>query len=133
MFVLYFQVMEEKYFFLRFHYKGQFQKTKYSNGTCTKITEPADSDRFSFSVLMEHVKDDVGYTEFGGIYVKKEEGGWKLLLTDKDVTDLVTNLKEGSFLDIYIDTVVDKSIEPTNQIQPHVIIRPRTRYFEGKI
>ncbi|KAK1373229.1 hypothetical protein POM88_029422 [Heracleum sosnowskyi] len=50
---------------------------------------------------------------------------------DADVTGLVDRLTDGSSLDLYIDTVIDKAIEPANQIQPHVIIRPRTQYFEG--
>lgn len=125
--------MEEKQFFLRFYHKGEFQKTKYSWGTCIKIAEPVENDKLSYSILMEHVKDDVGYTEIGGVYVKKGGGGWKILSNDADVTGLVQDLKDGSFLDLYIDTVVDKAIEPANQMQPHVIIRARSNYFEGKI
>ena len=97
---------------MRFHYKGQFQKTKYLNGTCTTIDEAADPDRFLFSVVMEYVKDELGYTEIGGVYEKKFEGGWKLLLTDKDVVDAVKGVQNGSLLDLYIDNVIDKSIEP---------------------
>lgn len=91
-----------------------------------------EPDRFSYSVLMEHVKDDVGYTEIGGVYVKKPGGGWKLLSNDVEVMELANGLKEGSMLDLYIDTIVDKAIEPAEQMQPHVIIRPRTSFFEGK-
>lgn len=125
--------MAEKHIFIRFYHKGEFQKTKYSCGTCTKIPEPADAERLSFSVIMEHVKDDVGYTEIGGVYVKKGGVGWKIVSNDADVIGLVDGLKDGSSLDLYIDTVVDKGIEPANQMQPHVIIRPRTQYFEGKM
>ncbi|XP_074340711.1 uncharacterized protein LOC141678320 isoform X2 [Apium graveolens] len=121
--------MKENYFFLRFHHKGQFQKTKYSNGTSTTINAAVDPDRFSFSVLMEYVKDDLGYKEIGGVYAKKEDG-WKLLMTDKDVDDLVAGVKLGSLLDIYLDNVVDTSIVSATQIQPHIVIRPRT-HFEG--
>lgn len=123
--------MAEKHLFLRFYHQGEFQKTKYSCGKCTKIPTPVDADIFSYSVLMEYVKDDVGYTEIGGVYVKKGGGGWKMLTNDADVCGLVEGLKDGSFLDLYIDTVVDKTIEPAKQMQPHVIIRPRTSYFAG--
>ncbi|XP_074341832.1 uncharacterized protein LOC141679226 [Apium graveolens] len=78
---------------------------------------------------MEYVKDDLGYKEIGGVYAKKEDG-WKLLMTDKDVDDLVAGVKLGSLLDIYLDNMVDTSIVPATQIQPHVAIRSRT-YFEG--
>ncbi|KAK1352558.1 hypothetical protein POM88_053255 [Heracleum sosnowskyi] len=123
--------MVDKHIFIRFYHQGEFQKTKYSCGTCTKIPEPADADRLSLSEIMEHVKNDVGYTEIGGVYVKKGGCGWKIVNTDADMTGLVDRLTDGSSLDLYIDTVVDKAIEPANQIQPHVIIRPRTQYFEG--
>lgn len=122
--------MAGKLFFLRFYHKGEFQKTKYSKGICTKIPTVIDSDLFSYSVLMEYVKE-VGYTEIGGVYVRK--GGWKLLSNDMDLVGLVEGVKDGYFLDLYIDNIVDKAIEPTKQMQPHVIIRPRTSYFEGKI
>ena len=61
---------------------------------------------------MEYVKDELGYTEIGGVYKKKFEGVWKLLLTDKDVVDAVKGVQNGSLLDLYIDNVIDKSIEP---------------------
>ena len=120
-----------EYFYLRFYHKGQFVKNKYLCGKCMKIPVAVEVDRFSFSVLMEYVKDDVGYTEIGGIYVKKQGGGWKLVSSDADVGELVKGLLDGCHLDFYIDTVVDKAIEPVKQMQPHVIMRPRTSFFEG--
>ncbi|KAL1818366.1 hypothetical protein ACET3Z_013235 [Daucus carota] len=50
---------------------------------------------------MEYVKDELRYTEIGGVYEKKFEGGWKLLLTDKDVVDAVKgkNVKEARAID----------------------------------
>lgn len=125
--------MADIFFQLRLHHKGQFLKTKYQCGTCIKIPDVMESDRFSYSVIMEYVKDVAGYTEIGGIYAKKVGGGWRLISNDADVTDLVNGLKEGSTLDLYIDTVVDKAIEPVKQLQPHVQIRPRTSFFEGNI
>ena len=125
--------MEEKHYFLRFYHKGEFQKTKYSCGTCTKITKAVDADRLSYSVLMEHVKEDAGYTEIGGVYVKKGGGGWKIISNDADLNEYAKGQKDGAFLDLYIDNVIDKSIEPAKEMQPHVIVRPRTKYFTGKI
>ncbi|KAL8107919.1 hypothetical protein AgCh_024355 [Apium graveolens] len=122
--------MEDNYFYVRFSHKGQFLKTKYHDGICTKIPTAMDPERFSYSVLMEYVKDNVGYTEIGGVYVKKVGGGWKLLDNDKDICELVNSLSQGSVLDLYIDTVVDKAIEPDKQLQPHVIIRSRTSFLK---
>lgn len=77
--------------------------------------------------------EDCKYTEIGGLYVKKAGGGWKIINNDAEANELVRGLTDGAYLDLYIDTVVDKAIEPTKQMQPHVIIRPRTSFFEGKI
>lgn len=42
---------------------------------------------FSYTVLMEHVKGDLKYSEIGGIYVSKGEPvEWKLLQTNLDVS-----------------------------------------------
>lgn len=124
--------MGEKHFFLRFYHKGQFLKTKYHSGTCIKIPDVMEPDRFSYSVIMEYVKEAAGYAEIGGVYVKKAGGGWKLVSNDAEACELGNGLKDGSMLDLYIDTVVDKAIQPVKQLQPHVIVRPRTSFFEGK-
>ena len=129
-FVMYIFRMAD-YFYLRFYHKGQFVKNKYLCRKCTKIPVGVDVDTFSFSVLMEYVKDDLGYTEIGGIYVKKQGGGWKLVSSDADVGELVEGLLDGCHLDFYIDTIMDKAIEPVKEMQPHVIMRPRTSFFEG--
>lgn len=127
----YFQEMADNYFFLRFYHKGEFQKNKYSRGSCFTIAEAVDPDKFSYTVIMEYVKDDLGYNEIGGVYVKKQGGGWKLIDTDADAIRLGQGMSNGSYLDLYVDTVIDKSIEPLRQTQPHVIVRPRTSFFEG--
>ncbi|KAL8155631.1 hypothetical protein AgCh_000866 [Apium graveolens] len=80
---------------------------------------------------MEYVKDNLGYSEIGGVYVKKQSGGCQLIDTDAKAISLGEGMKNGSFLDLCIDTVVDKAIEPASQTQPHVIVRPRKRSFEG--
>ena len=119
------------YFYLRFYHKGQFVKNKYLCGKCTKIPLGVEVDTFSFSVLMEYVKDDLGYTEIGEIYVKKQGGGWKIVSSDADISEILQGILEGCLLDFYIDNVVDKAIEPAKQMQPHVIIRPRPNFNEG--
>ncbi|KAL8121437.1 hypothetical protein AgCh_018240 [Apium graveolens] len=70
---------------------------------------------------MEYVKDNLGYSEIGGIYVKKQSGGWKLIATDAEAISLGEGMKNGYFLYLYVDTVVNKAIEPASQAQPHVI------------
>ncbi|KAL8132402.1 hypothetical protein AgCh_008051 [Apium graveolens] len=73
------------YFLLRFHHKGQFLKTKYQGGICTKIPNVMEVDKFSFSLIMEHVMEDCKYSKIGGLYVKKA-GGQELQLKRKFVT-----------------------------------------------
>ena len=86
-------------------------------------------DRFSYTVLMEFVKDDLKYSEIGGIYTSK--GGWKLCGNDADLSELVKGVKVGDHMDFYIDNVVDNTIEPMKQMQPHVVMRPRPNLFGG--
>ncbi|XP_074349901.1 uncharacterized protein LOC141689497 [Apium graveolens] len=80
---------------------------------------------------MKYVKDNIGYSEIGGVYVKKQSGGWKLIVTNAEAISLGEGMKNDYFLDLYIDRVVEKAIEPASQTQPHVIVRPRTSFFEG--
>ena len=81
---------------------------------------------------MEFVKDDLQYSETGGIYVSKgKQCGWKLLTNDADLSSLTAGVKHGDRVDFYLDNVVDHSIEPVNQMQPHVTIRPRQDIFAG--
>lgn len=71
-----------------------------------------EPDGFSYFMIMEYVKDKVGYTKLGGVYVKKLEIGRRLVSNNADACDLIKGLKDGSMLDLYIDTIVDKAIEP---------------------
>lgn len=116
---------------LRFYHQGEFQSTRYAGGKETVIMN-VDPDRFSYTVLMEHVKDDLGYSEIGGIYVSKGQlGGWKLVSSDADLSPLAGKVKNGDHINFYIDHVVDNNIEPIKQMQPHVVIRPRQDLFAG--
>ncbi|XP_065865716.1 uncharacterized protein [Euphorbia lathyris] len=125
--------MGDTRFVIRFHHKGEFLKTKFSNGTCTEIANSVDADLFSYSVLMEYVKNDLGYIEIGGIYINKGKmGGWKLVANDKDFGEFIQGFSGGESLDFYIDTIVGKGIEPLEQMQPHVVVRPRPSLFEAK-
>ncbi|KAL8121111.1 hypothetical protein AgCh_018032 [Apium graveolens] len=105
---------------------------KHTGGICKKIPTAMEADKFPFSVIMEYVMEDCKYTEIGGLYVKKAGGGWKIISNDAEANELVKGLADGAYLDLYIDTVIDKAIEPTKQMQPHVIIRPLTSFFEGQ-
>ena len=73
-----------EYFYLRFYHKRQFVKNKYLCRKCINIPIAVEVDKFSFLVLMEYVKDDLGYCEIGGIYVKKQGQGvarnWLVLM-----------------------------------------------------
>lgn len=119
-------------YILRFFHKGHFSKSQYIGGLCTEIPEYVDSDRFSYTVVMEYVKDELKYKEIGGVYVKQpsEPSGWKLIDCDRDLQDFSKTVT-GERLDFYVDHIIDKNYLPKPQMQPHVIVRPRTGYFEG--
>lgn len=123
--------MKEKEILVTLHYNGQFQKNSYDGGK-SLIVNRVEVDTFSYTVLMEFVKDYLHYTEIGGIYISKgKKGGWQLVTNDKDLIELVQGCDDGHEIDFYIDNTVDKEIEPMIQMQPHVIIRPRKHLFQG--
>lgn len=115
---------------LRLHHGGEFLKNKYTGGL-QYVHEDMDLDLFSYSVLMEWVKD-LNYTEIGGIYVKGEDGGWKLVSDDAAVGECIKQKMVDGELDLFVDCIVDKEIAPMKQMQPHVIVRPRTSIFQAK-
>lgn len=117
-------------FHAKFHHQGQFVKGKYIGGKCNTISK-VEPDIFSYTVLMELVKS-LHYTEIGGVYIK-EEFGWKLLIDDKDLFKYIGKVASGATMDFYIDNTVDKDIEPLNQMQPHVVVRPRPAVFKGTL
>ncbi|KAL1826636.1 hypothetical protein ACET3Z_005048 [Daucus carota] len=120
----------EEYVNLRFHHQGEFLSTTYAGGEETIIGD-VECDRFSYTVLMEYIKDDLKYSEIGGVYVYEgKPWGWKLLSNDADLSAVGQGL--NNFIDFYIDNVVDPTIEPIKQMQPHVIIRPRQGVFAAK-
>lgn len=119
--------MENDSLTIRLHHRGDFSKTTYSGGSFETID--ADPDLFSYSVLMEFVKE-LKYEEIAGIYVSNSKNsGWKLVTDDKTVGEY---MKGKSELDFYIDSNVDQSIPPMKQMQPHVIVRPRRSPVKGK-
>ena len=124
--------MDDKILHLRFHHKGEFQKSRYVGGVQTLI-KGISADIFSFTVLMEHVKDDLQYSEIGGIYISKGKasGGWTMVSKDAELAALVDKAKSGDHIDLYVDTVHDNTSEPLPQMQPHVIIRPRENIYAG--
>lgn len=110
---------------LKFHHKGKFEKNGYVGGEETSVMG-VDLDMFSYTVLMEYVRDELEYTEIGGVYSwKGPMSGWKLVTNDADLCELMQIKNNGDYIDFYVDTVVDDKIEPMKQMQPHVIVRPR--------
>ena len=74
---------------IRLQHGGQFRRACYVGGESFVVTK-YDVDRFSYSVLMDFVKDCLHYTEIGGVYINKgTRGGWQLILNDKDVNEYV--------------------------------------------
>ncbi|KAL8114324.1 hypothetical protein AgCh_021248 [Apium graveolens] len=116
---------------VRLHYEGKFKKTSYVGGKHF-IVMGLDIESFSYSVLMELVKDNLHFTEIGGIYANRgRKGGWQLLSNNKQVMALVEDCSPGYLVNFYIDNIVDKQIEPAPQMQPHVITRPRENFIQA--
>lgn len=122
--------MEEKLVTINLHYDGIFKKTSYHGGQ-SMIANRVDTAEFSYSVLMEYVVDYLKLKEIGGVYTKAADG-WKLLTHDKELIALINETKHDHELHLYVDTVIDKEVEPSAQMQPHVIIRPRKNIIQGK-
>lgn len=121
--------MTEKRINLRICHMGKFQNKEYVGGKECVLSN-LDSDWFSYTVLMDHVKDELKYTEIGGIYARdgNQQEGWKMVANDQDLLELSKN---GGHIDLYIDNTVDTRFEPLQQMQPFVVIRPRPNVFEG--
>lgn len=122
------------YINLRLYHQGEFQPTRYVGGK-ELIIRNVEVDRFSYPVLMDYVKDDLEYSEIGGIYMRKgdKQGGWQLVANDVDLCSLTAGAADGENVDFYLDNVVDSTIEPMDQMQPFVIIRPRKDILAGNI
>lgn len=90
-------------------------------------------DIFSYTVFMEHVKEDLQYSGIGGIYVNKgiQSARWQKVTNDAELNALIDRVNSGDHMDFYVDTVVDSKTEPLKQMQPHVVIRPRHNIFTG--
>lgn len=116
---------------IRFNHAGEFKSKNYVGGMCMVVSR-VEVDTFSYTVLMEYVRDYLHYTEIGGVYSKMTKGGWQLISNDKDLMDIVAGCKHGEEIDLYVDNTVDKDIEPLNQMQPHVTVRPRNNLVQGR-
>lgn len=79
-----------------------------------------------------HVKDDLEYSEIGGIYFGTG-GDWKLLTSDIELNRLVDLTEDGNHIDLYIDNVIDTSVKPIPKMQPHVVMRPRPNLVAGTL
>lgn len=123
--------MAEKVVTIRLYYNGVFKQNTYSGGRSFGVNR-VDVDEFSYTVLMEYVKDYLHFSEIGGVYIRNENnGGWKLVTKDEELIELVNAYKNDEEIFFYVDNVVDKEIEPLVQMQPHVIIRPRENIVKG--
>ncbi|XP_063937382.1 uncharacterized protein LOC108203821 [Daucus carota subsp. sativus] len=111
------------------HHNGEFTKEKYVGGSVITYGD-MDLDLFSYSVLMEWVKE-LGYAEIGGVYVRKEKG-WELVTKDADINVCILESKTSE-LDLFVDCDVDKGIEPAKQMQPHVIVRPKKNPIKATV
>lgn len=121
--------MADKLVTVRLHYDRTFKKTTYSAGKSLVINR-VDSAEFSYTVVMEYVKDYLKLSEIGGVYTRAA-GGWTLLTWDKELFDIITAFRNDEELPLFVDTVVDKEVEPSPQMQPHVIVRPRKNLIQG--
>ncbi|KAL1808755.1 hypothetical protein ACET3Z_025745, partial [Daucus carota] len=123
--------MEGKKINVRFFYNGAFHRRSYVGGETHAINR-AEAEEFSYTVLMEFVKDYLKFTEIGGVYIPEGNGiGWKLITNDREVIELVDGQKDGGEICFYLDNIVDTEIEPAVQMQPHVVTRPRTNLIQG--
>ena len=84
--------MEDDSFHVRIYQKDQFQNNSYVGGDLA-IFKYVERDRWSYTVLMEYVKDDLGYSEIGEIYTNKE--GWKLCGNDADLNEHDKGVKKS--------------------------------------
>ena len=116
---------------IRLYYKGEFRRTTYCGGD--KMLVPRVLvDEFSYSVLMEYVKDYLHFPEIGGVYISKGiSGGWKLVENDNNLLSHVFACIADEEVEFYIDNFVDKNIQPLPQMQPHVIISQRKNLVQG--
>ncbi|KAL8116462.1 hypothetical protein AgCh_022822 [Apium graveolens] len=78
--------------------------------------------------LLQHV-------EMRGVYTK-DEGVWKLLTRDQELLDLVVCYENDGDIFLYVDTVVNKEVEPLVQVQSWFPPQPLSavnRYEQGRI
>ncbi|KAL8156034.1 hypothetical protein AgCh_001200 [Apium graveolens] len=106
---------------VQLHHNGEFMKTRYSSGKVETFF--VDCDRLSYREMMDYIKK-LNYKDIGGLYVNGR--GWTLVTDDQGVTEATRDKSDVSF---YIDNTVDKSIPPMKQMQPFVIVRPRSSPF----
>ncbi|KAL1831023.1 hypothetical protein ACET3Z_000674 [Daucus carota] len=109
--------MGEKVVTIRLNYDGIFKKDSYAGGKSFAVSK-VDTEEFSYSVLMEFIKDYLHLTEIGGICMG-DDSGWKLLTNDKELLKLVDDGCENKGeIVLYVDMVVEREIEPSVQMQP---------------
>ncbi|KAL1815561.1 hypothetical protein ACET3Z_018135 [Daucus carota] len=118
---------------IRLFFSGNFHRSTYSGGD-SMLVPGVELDEFSYTVLMEYVKDYLHFSEIGGVYVSKgKKGGWKLITADRDVLEHLADCLADDEVNFYIDNHIDTGIEPLPQMQPHVIVRPRKNIVQDSV
>ncbi|KAL8131414.1 hypothetical protein AgCh_007374 [Apium graveolens] len=71
------------------------------------------------------------FCKIGGVYTI-DDTGWKLLTRDKELLEIVDGCENDGEIQLYVDTVVDKEVEPSVEMQPWVIVRPRKNIMKAR-
>jgi len=104
--------MAEEYILVQFHHGGSFIKAsnpKYVGEGEIKVT-PIDKDHFSLVELSCYAKD-IGYASVGGFYVfNSNSNEFVSLENNRKILNIVSHLKHGAFLDLFISHVVNQPI-----------------------
>ncbi|KAL1826385.1 hypothetical protein ACET3Z_004797 [Daucus carota] len=103
--------MDEKLITIVLHYDGIFRRSGFSPGKTLPVAK-VPTEEFSYSVLMEYVKDYLHLTEIGGVYTR-DGNSWRLLTKDKELLELVDRCENDGEMDLYVDTVVPAQTTPT--------------------
>lgn len=123
--------MASKIVSLRYFYEGEFHKNTYVGGK-TILVHRRSVDVLSLSVMLEYIKELLNFTEIGGVYMwNAKRRGWKLMVTDADFFELIDSCEDDGEVNLYVDNVVDKNLEPLWPGCPFIVQRPRKNIVAG--
>ncbi|KAL6524752.1 hypothetical protein OROMI_030345 [Orobanche minor] len=69
-------------------------------------------------------------------YIAPSFGGCESIVDQPaiiELFDIINGLGNQDDVDLYVDTVVDPKVDPADQTQPHVIIRPRKNIIQAHL